>query len=94
MLLVHSEIMLSVMIPVKMQEQLEKLSDVRGKTISFLAAEAIGNYLSVQSQISALDNALEKESVEHINFIGEKDLLDWLNNLASYNEKEMLKGKA
>lgn len=81
---------LSIRVLPKIRTQLEKLSGATGRTKSFLAAEAIANYLEAQIwQINAIHKAIKKSDSKKAKFIGHNKVVDWAKNLGSKNEKEM-----
>ena len=81
---------LSVRILPKVRDQLEKLSDATGRTKSFLAAEAIANYLVIQMwQINSIKKAIKKADSGEAKFFGHDKVVAWVNNWDSKKEKEM-----
>lgn len=88
----HHGITLSVRISSEIREQLDELSDATGRTKSFLAAEAISNYLAAQAwQVRAIKKAVEKADTQNAKFIEHDKVADWMNSWDSKNEKEMPK---
>lgn len=83
---------LSIRIPPEIRNQLEKLSDATGRTKSFLAAEAIENYLATQIwQIKAIEKAIRKADSKNAKFIDHNKIVDWVNSWDSKKEKAMPK---
>ena len=86
----HPAITLSVRIPPKTRDQLEKLSDATGRTKSFLAAEAIEGYLAVQAwQVKAIKKAVKKADSKNAKFIEHSKVVNWVNSWDTKDEKEM-----
>jgi RHH-type rel operon transcriptional repressor/antitoxin RelB len=80
---------LSVRILSKTRDQLDQLSDVTGRTKSFLASEAIENYLAVQSwQIKAIEEAVQLADSKDAKWIEHDQMVEWLNSWGTENEKE------
>lgn len=83
---------LSVRILPKIRNQLEKLSEATGRTKSFLASEAIENYLEVQSwQISAIEEAIEQADSKDAHFVEHHQVVKWLESWGSEHEDELPK---
>ena len=81
---------LSVRIPPEIRDQLEELADVTGRTKSFLAAEAIENYLATQAwQVKAIKKAVQKADSKSAKFIEHHKVVDWVKGWNSKNETEM-----
>ncbi len=81
---------LSVRIRVEVRDQLEELSDATGRTKSYLAAEAIENYLATQDwQIKAIKNGVKKADSQDAKFIEHDKVVDWVDSWDSKDEKEM-----
>jgi RHH-type rel operon transcriptional repressor/antitoxin RelB len=86
---------LSLRIPPESLKNLEALSDVTGRTKSFLASEAIELYLSTQAwQIKAIKEAVKKANNKKAKFISHQKVSDWLNSWGNKKEKRKPKGKA
>lgn len=83
---------LSVRVPPKVRDQLEDLADVTGRTKSFLAAEAIENYLATQAwQVKAIKKAVEKANGKKAKFIDHNEIVDWVNSWDNEDEAGMPK---
>lgn len=81
---------LNVRLPMDLRDQLEELSDSTGKTKSFLAAEAINNYLMIQAwQVKATKKALKKANSKNACFVDHQKVSDWLQSWGSKNEEDM-----
>src|SRR3990167_9260225 len=80
---------LSVRIQSEARDQLDLLANATGRTKSFLAAEAIEYYLSVQAwQVKAIEKSLKKANSKKSKFIGHQEVSDWLNSWGSEEEQE------
>lgn len=78
----QSSVTLSVRLSTNMCNQSESLADATNRTKSFLAAEAIGNYLKVQEwQIKATKQALEKANSPNANFICHDKVVEWFKSV-------------
>jgi predicted transcriptional regulator len=85
-------ITLSVRIAPRIRAQLERLTNATGRPKSFLAAEAIENYLAVQAwRVKAIKEAVKKADSKDAKFIGHDQVSAWLESWDSKNEKEMPK---
>lgn len=83
----HGALTLNLRVSPKIRAQLEKLSDATGKTKSFLATEAINNYLSVQSwQIHDTKQAVKKADAKDAKFIDHHKVVQWVNSWDSEDE--------
>ena len=81
---------LSIRVLPKIRIQLEKLSGATGRTKSFLAAEAIENYLEAQVwQINAIQKAIKRADSKKSKFYKHNNVVNWAKNLGSKNEKEL-----
>jgi len=88
----HPAITLSVRVSHQMRDQLEELSDVTGRTKSFLAAEAIKSYLAIQAwQINSIKKVIRKANNKDTQFIDHKRVIDWVNSWDSEDEQEIPK---
>lgn len=86
----HPAVTLSVRVSPKMRDQLEELSDATGRTKSFLAAEAIKNYLETQTwQINAIKKAVKKANKKDTKLIDHNKVVNWVNSWNSEDEKEI-----
>ena len=75
----HPAVTLSVRIQPETRDQLELLANATGRTKSFLAAEAIEHYLSIQVwQINAID----------VKFTEHENVVDWLTSWGTKKEQE------
>jgi len=80
---------LSIRVAPETRKQLENLSGASRRTKSFLAAEAIEHYLSVQAwQIKAIEKSLAKTNSGKANFIDHNKVTDWLNSWGTKKELE------
>ena len=78
---------LSIRIAPETRKQLENLSDATRRTKSFLAAEAIESYLSVQAwQIKAIEKSVAKTNSDKANFIDHNKVIDWLDSWGTKKE--------
>lgn len=85
----QSAVTLSVRISPKSRHLLEQLSEATGRTRSFLAAEAIENYLVIQAwQVNSIQKAVEKANSKKSKLIDHHKVTDWLNSWGSQDEKE------
>lgn len=85
----HPAVTLSVRVPSEIRKQLELLSDATGRTKSFLAAEAIENYLTTQSwQVTAIKSAVKQADRKEAKFIEHAKVSDWLDGWGDKDEKE------
>lgn len=86
----YPAVTLSVRIPPEVRDQLEELSDVTGRTKSFLAAQAIENYLLTQAwQIKSIKDALKKASSKKAKFIDHHKVTAWVNSWGNADEQEL-----
>lgn len=85
----HPAITLSVRVAPKVRDQLENLADATGRTKSFLAAEAIEFYLSIQAwQVKEIKKSLHNADSKKARFIDHEDVANWLNSWGSKKEQE------
>lgn len=83
---------LSVRIAPETRDQLEQLSDATGRTKSFLAAEAIENYLETQTwQINAIKKAVTKANSKNAHFVEHHEIKEWVKSWSNADEKDMPK---
>lgn len=76
----QAAITLSVRISPKTRTELEELATATGRTKSFLAAEAIEDYLTTQAwQVTAIENAVKKANSKQAKFIDHEEVVAWLN---------------
>lgn len=86
---VNPAVPLSVRVSVEIRDQLEELSTATGRTKSFLAAEAIKNYIEVQSwQVKGIKRAVKKADSKNANFVGHDKVVDWVKSWDSKSEKD------
>jgi len=79
----------NVKMPLKMKGQLEDLSHSLGKSKSFIALEAIQNYLLLQSYHQrAIKNAVKKADSPDAKFIEHKKIMKWLKSWGTDAELE------
>ena len=82
-------ITLSIRVSPETRNQLETLSSVTCRTKSFLAAEAIENYLAIHSwQVKAIEKSLTKADSKKAKFVNHAKVTDWLNSWGTKDEKE------
>jgi len=87
----HPTVPLSIRISEKMMEQLTELATVTERTKSFLAAEAIENYLANQAwQIKTIKEAVVKANSGKATFYSHEDITSWLASWETSNEQEPL----
>ena len=88
----YPAVTLSIRISPDIQNQLSELSEATGRTKSFLAAEAIENYLTTQAwQVSAIKQAVKKANTKGAKFIDHKKVTDWISSWGSTNDQDMPK---
>lgn len=76
----NSNVVLSLRIAPKIKENLENLAKATGRKSSYLAAEAIETYLTLQSwQISSIEEAVKKADSGDAKFSDHEDVKSWLN---------------
>lgn len=81
---------LSVRVPPEIRDQLKKLSDATGRTKSFLAAEAIESYLTVQAwQVKAIKKAVQKADSKEAKFLEHHKVVGWVKGWNTQDETEM-----
>lgn len=85
----HQTVTLSVRIQPQARDQLDALAHATGRTKSFLAAEAIEHYLSIQSwQINGIKKAIQKAQSNNAYFLEHEQVLGWLDSWGNDNEQE------
>ncbi len=85
----HQAVTLSVRIQPEARDQLEILAHATGRTKSFLAAEAIEHYLSIQTwQRSGINQAIKNADDKHACFIEHEHVLAWLASWGDDHEQE------
>jgi RHH-type rel operon transcriptional repressor/antitoxin RelB len=78
---------LSVRISPKIRQQLDRLSGATGRTKSFLAAEAIENYIELQAwQVKAISKSIERANSKKAKFTDHHKVVAWLNSWGTKNE--------
>jgi len=78
----NSAVTLSVRVLPETREKLELLAEATHRTKSFLAAEAIEHYLSVQAwQVKAIEAAVKEADSENAEFVSHEDVVKWINSL-------------
>lgn len=83
---------LSVRISSEIRDQLDELSDATGRTRSFLAAEAIANYLATQVwQVKAIKKAVKKANSAGAQWVDHHQVVDWVDSWDNKNEEDMPK---
>ncbi len=88
----HPTVPLSIRIPEEMMEQLTELATATNRTKSFLAAEAIKNYLANQAwQIRTIKEAVAKANSGKATFYSHENITSWLASWGTSNEQEPLK---
>jgi predicted transcriptional regulator len=81
---------LSIRVPLEARDQLEELANATGRTKSFLAAEAIEYYLSVQSwQLAAIEKTIKKIDSKKTKFFSHEDISNWLNSWGTEEEQDI-----
>jgi len=85
----HPAVTLSIRIPPESRDQLEELANTTGRSKSFLAAEAIEYYLSMNSwQVKAVEKSVKKADSKKAKFIKHEKVSDWLDSWGSEVEQE------
>jgi len=85
----HQAVTLSVRIQPEAREQLETLAHATGRTKSFLAAEAIEHYLSMQTwQINGIKKSIKKANDKNATFIEHEQVLTWLASWGDDKEQD------
>jgi RHH-type rel operon transcriptional repressor/antitoxin RelB len=85
----HQAVTLSIRIQPEARDQLEILAHATGRTKSFLAAEAIEHYLSIQTwQINGIKKSIKKADGKNACFIEHERVLAWLASWGDDNEQE------
>ncbi|MBS0359463.1 MAG: CopG family transcriptional regulator [Proteobacteria bacterium] len=83
-------VILSVRVSSIIRDQLEGLSDVTGRTKSFLAAAAIESYLETQAwQVKAIEKSVKKANSKKARFVEHDKVANWLKSWGSKNEKRL-----
>src|SRR3990167_5781063 len=85
----HQAVTLSVRIQPEARDQLEDLAHATGRTKSFLAAEAIEHYLSIQTwQISSIKQSIKKADSKDAYFVEHEQVLGWLESWGNDKEQD------
>ncbi len=85
----HPAVILSVRIPPESRDQLEELANATGRSKSFLATEAIENYLAMHSwQVKAIEKSVKKANSKKAKFVKHENVSDWLNSWGTEKEQE------
>lgn len=84
----HPAVTLSVRVPAEARDQLEQLAEATGRTKSFLAAEALEHYLSIQNwQIKMIKQSMKKADSKKAKFTSHQEVSDWLSTWGNKNEE-------
>lgn len=79
----------SVRIPPKMRDQFDELAEATGRTKSFLAAQAIEQYIVEQTwQVKAIKTSLEKALKKDAKFHDHDDVVKWMKSWGTKNKLE------
>ena len=85
----HQAVTLSVRIQPEARDQLEILAHATGRTKSFLAAEAIEQYMSIHTwQINSINQSIKNADGKNSYFIEHEQVLAWLASWGDDNEQE------
>lgn len=80
---------ISVRVSPERREQLEQLSQATGRTKSYLAAQAINDYLASQAwQIKAIQEGLEAADQPNAAFVTHDEVSTWLQSWGTKNEQD------
>lgn len=86
------EITVSVCVPPELRDQLEYLAEATGRTKSFLAVEALRDYLKTQVwQVEAIQAAVDKANCGKAKFIDHDQVTDWLNSWGTDKDSDISK---
>jgi predicted transcriptional regulator len=78
---------ISVRIPSRIKKQLNELAEATQRTTSFLTAEAIQNYISLQAwQVKSIQDAVKKADSKKAKFAGHDEVMAWLDSWGTKNE--------
>jgi predicted transcriptional regulator len=87
---IHS-VPLSIRIPEGTMEQLSELANATERTKSFLAAEAIEHYLTMQAwQVKGTKEAMAKADSGKAKWYGHEEMSRWLSSWGTSHEQEPL----
>lgn len=87
-------ITVSVRVPPELRGQLEHLAEATGRTKSFLAVEALRDYLKAQVwQIEAIQAAADKADSGKAKFADHEQVTDWLNSWGTDKDSDIPKCK-
>jgi RHH-type rel operon transcriptional repressor/antitoxin RelB len=79
---------LSVRILPKTRKKLENLSKVTDRTLSYLAGEALDQYLEVQSwQVKGIESALQEADSKDAKFYEHTEIETWLKSWGTKSER-------
>jgi len=80
---------LSIRIEPDMRDRLTHLAEATGRTKSFLAAEAVRQYLEHEAwQIEAIKQAVERSESKDAKFVDHEKIVEWLNTWGTDDEME------
>ncbi len=80
---------ISVRVSPERRAQLEQLSQATGRTKSYLAAQAINDYLALQAwQIQAIQEGLEAADQPNAVFATHDEVSTWLQSWGTQNEQD------
>lgn len=83
---------LSIRVQPETLDKLKGLSEATNRTKSFLAAEAIESYLSVQAwQIKAIKKSFDKANTKRANFVNHDKVVAWLESWGTNQELQQPK---
>lgn len=92
MLHTQSAVTLSVRVPKKTRNHLEKLAVTLGKSKSSLATEAIDGYLSVHAwQVKEIKKTIKKANSKRAKFVDHKKVVNWLSSWGNQEEQDFFK---
>lgn len=80
---------ISVRVSPSERAQLEQLSKATGRTKSYLAAQAINDYLALQAwQIEAIQEGVEAAEQPNAVFVTHDEVSTWLQSWGTENEQD------
>ena len=78
---------ISVRIPPRIKKQLNKLAEATQRSTSFLTAEAIQNYISLQAwQVKSIQDAVKKADSKEAKFASHDEVMEWLDTWGTNKE--------
>jgi len=78
---------LSVRISPQIKDQLNELAEATQRTTSFLTAEAIQYYISLQAwQVKSIQEAVKKANSSKAKFANHDEVMAWLDSWGTKNE--------